>query len=83
MGLKLINSLKLITFDATGTLIQFRKPPVKVYMEFALKYGIHTDEVRLKNSFRKQWKELNAIQPHFGICWKSWWTEFVVKTFKV
>lgn len=79
-----LQNLKLITFDVTGTLLQFRRPPFQVYLDLGQKYGITgVDPEVLKASFKKQWKLMNVNHPHFGNCWKTWWTDFVVGTFKV
>ena len=78
-----MTSLKLITFDVTGTLLKFRKPPVQQYVDFGRKYGVTVDEERIKLAFKQQWKEMNEKSPNFGTCWRSWWTEFVVNTFRV
>jgi hypothetical protein len=78
-----IKTLKFVTFDATGTLLQFRKPPTKIYADFALRNGLNVDEIRLERAFKSQWKKLNLDEPHFGSCWNSWWVKFVTGTFKV
>lgn len=76
-------NIKLVTFDVTGTLLAFRKPPFDIYREFGEKYGIHCERERIIESFKKQWKEMNLEKPHFGTDWKAWWTEYVIRTFKV
>jgi len=76
-------NLKLITFDATGTLLQFRKDPADVYLEFGTKYGFSPDRENLRKSFRQQWSKLSKSDENFGSCWQSWWKQFVIGTFKV
>ncbi|CAL8113555.1 unnamed protein product [Orchesella dallaii] len=77
-----IQNVKLITFDVTGTLLAFRKPPFDVYLDFGKKYGVSCERDSIKASFKAQWKKMNVEQPHFGTCWEAWWTEIVMRTFK-
>ncbi|ODM94073.1 hypothetical protein Ocin01_12602, partial [Orchesella cincta] len=77
-----LENVKLITFDVTGTLLAFRKPPFDIYMDFGKKYGVTCERDLIKASFKAQWKQLNAEQPHYGKCWEAWWTEIVMRTFK-
>ncbi|CAG7651925.1 unnamed protein product [Allacma fusca] len=77
-----MKDLRLITFDVTGTLLKFRKPPAQQYMEIGLKHGVTANEERMKHAFKKQWIEMNESQPNYGTCWRSWWTQFVIKTFQ-
>lgn len=75
--------IKFITFDVTGTLLEFRKPPFVFYKEFGEKYGIVCNTEDLCIAFKKHWRELNVERPHYGNDWRDWWTEIVLRTFKV
>lgn len=78
------NSLKLITFDVTGTLIQFKGDLAQDLVEIGEKYGIATVTLdQVGEATKIQWKLQSESDPHFGTCWKSWWTEFVIGTFEV
>ncbi len=84
--MKLLNlsTIKLVTFDVTGTLLKFRHPPVEVYIEAGRERGVHvTDKETMSKSFKTQWTRLNTDRPHYGTSWRDWWTDFVVATFQV
>lgn len=78
-----LQAVKLITFDITGTLLTFKKPPLEIYGDFGKKHGIHCDLDSLKTSFKTQWKRMTQEKPHFGSCWEDWWTQIVIGTFQV
>lgn len=79
-----MQSIKLVTFDATNTLLKFRTPPWHHYTMVARDYGFKgtPDEVRKKllDSYSLMWKKY----PNFGksqVSWDHWWREVVKKTF--
>jgi REG-2-like HAD superfamily hydrolase len=73
----------LITFDVTGTLLKFRKSPVELYAECGARHGVIVqNQEKLKEAFKQQWKFMNSEMPNYGTCWRTWWTEFVIGTFR-
>jgi FMN phosphatase YigB (HAD superfamily) len=78
-----ISRVKLITFDVTGTLLKFHKPPIEFYKEWGMKHGVLiSDNQKLATAFKEIWKRMNEESPHFGIRWETWWQRFVVQTFR-
>ncbi|KAK2727133.1 rhythmically expressed gene 2 protein-like isoform X2 [Artemia franciscana] len=81
-----IRGARLITFDVTGTLLNFSRNPVLLYMEEAEKRGFKTDLKLLSNNFKQSWIEQNERFPCFGarhqMHWTEWWTKLVNKTFE-
>lgn len=77
---------KLITFDATGTILLFRVHPPEKYVQIAKKYGIDPNPEIIKDNFKKAWFTLNTEHPNFGrdtgLGWRNWWTKFVGLTFQ-
>ncbi|KAJ1519590.1 hypothetical protein ONE63_004865 [Megalurothrips usitatus] len=78
--------LKLITFDATETLMVFQPPVAVKYAECAKRFGIVVDPGDVMKGFKAPFKELSKNHPNFGrgsgLGWRAWWTEVVVRTFK-
>lgn len=77
-----LKKFRLITFDATDTVVRFSKPPSVQYKETAEHYGISTlNEEKLMTSFKPCFRELAQQYPNFGsgsnIDWKDWWTQLV------
>lgn len=75
--------IKLITFDITGTLLAFRKPPFQIYSEFGRKFGLDSDSEYLKVAFKNEYKKMSVEEPHFGRDWRNWWIQLVIRTFQV
>ncbi|XP_018915456.2 rhythmically expressed gene 2 protein [Bemisia tabaci] len=77
--------LKLITFDVTGTLLNFKIPVGKQYAEAGSKYNVHVDSDLLNDAFLKSWKHMNETHPNYGyscnMTWESWWHQLVQRTF--
>lgn len=77
---------KLITFDVTGTLLQFRSPVYKQYTEAAAKHGIYADPDVVKSNFKTEWARMTIEHPiygkHTGLGWETWWTSMVKSSFK-
>lgn len=79
-----LRGIKLVTFDATNTLLKFRKPPWQYYADVGRDYGFKGtgDDIkdRLLDSFNVNWKNY----PNFGknvMSWEDWWRNVVKSTF--
>lgn len=78
--------IRVVTFDAAGTLIRLVRPPGTTYAETAGLFGYHLDPVRLQEAFRVAWKSLVSPpespgpQPDDD---RAWWRELVAKTLQV
>jgi FMN phosphatase YigB (HAD superfamily) len=58
---------KLITFDFTGTLMRFRKPPTIQYEKVASLYGIEIKNKKdFHDNFKTAFKAANKEHPNFG-----------------
>lgn len=58
---------KLITFDFTNTLMQFRLPPGEQYLKVAALNGIEIkDKKKFQSQFKNAFKIMNAKHPNFG-----------------
>jgi putative hydrolase of the HAD superfamily len=70
-------SIKLVTFDALGTLVYLKAPPPKIYAEIATKHNIVTDATAIARSFKTSFKKTNDKWPNFGsyhnISSEKWW----------
>jgi len=81
-----INRLRLVTFDVTGTLLNFRVPPAEKYAEIGAKFGVIADPNVISANFRRQWRCISSTHPNFGqktgLGWKKWWKLLVSKTFQ-
>ncbi|XP_063710049.1 rhythmically expressed gene 2 protein [Culicoides brevitarsis] len=80
-----LRRFKLVTFDVTGTLLKFSKPPAVQYLETAETFGIKTlSEDALAKSFRKNFRLMSRKYPNFGcnssIDWFGWWRMLVMNT---
>lgn len=80
-----LKNIKLITFDATNTVLRFRVPPWRFYAVVARGHGFTgTEELvrgRLLDSYKLMWQQY----PNFGrskITWEEWWTRVVKHTFE-
>lgn len=80
-----LKGIKLITFDATNTVLRFRAPPWRFYAVVARGHGYAgTEEMirgRLLDSYKLMWEQY----PNFGrsvLGWEEWWTQVVKKTFE-
>lgn len=50
-----LSRFRLITFDVTDTLLQFRTTPGRQYGEIGAMYGILVDNNKLIEQFKKNW----------------------------
>jgi putative hydrolase of the HAD superfamily len=75
--------IRVVTFDAAGTLIRLLCPPGTTYAETARLFGYHLDPDRVQDSFRMTWKtfapptECVDAQPDDD---RGWWRELVART---
>jgi putative hydrolase of the HAD superfamily len=75
--------IRVVTFDAAGTLIRLLRPPGTTYAETARLFGYHLDPDRVQDSFRTTWKtfapptECVDVAPDDD---RGWWRELVAKT---
>lgn len=81
-----LSRLRLITFDVTNTLLQFRSAPGKQYGEIGAMYGVLADNNSLSANFKAHWRKMNQEHPNFGLNtglgWQNWWKMIVKGTFK-
>jgi putative hydrolase of the HAD superfamily len=75
--------IRVVTFDAAGTLIRLLRPPGTTYAETAQLFGYHLDPDRVQDSFRITWKtfapppERVEALPNDD---RDWWRELVART---
>lgn len=78
--------LKLLTFDVTDTLLQFKTPPAKQYGRVGALYGISCDTNSLATNFKQHWHRMQKEHPNYGLVsgigWEQWWKEIIIGTFK-
>jgi len=75
--------IRVVTFDAAGTLIRLIKPPGETYAESAHTFGYQLDPERLQIAFRAAWKRLAPPQETPGPSPdddRAWWEELVRRT---
>ena len=77
--------IRVVTFDAAGTLIRLVDPPGQTYAETARLFGYDLDPVRVQEAFGVAWKSLPpppdscGPQPDDD---RAWWRALVVQTIK-
>lgn len=78
-------SLRLISFDAVGTLIHVRHPVAETYAQIAAQHGIEAGEFALGEAFRTAWKSLPVPLHPSGAPPadddRSWWLALVSQVF--
>ncbi|MBV9299331.1 MAG: HAD-IA family hydrolase [Verrucomicrobia bacterium] len=75
--------IRVVTFDAAGTLIRLLQPPGVIYAEEARLFGYILDPVRLQGAFRSTWKTFAPPPESATPCSdddREWWRRLVVKT---
>lgn len=80
-----LHGIKLVTFDATNTLLRFRMLPYDYYALVARSHGFKGTGVDIKNQFLRSYRELTKRHPNFGrdsISWERWWTSIIEMTFE-
>jgi putative hydrolase of the HAD superfamily len=75
--------IRVVTFDAAGTLIQLIHPPGRTYAETARQFGYRLDPDRVQEAFRIAWKALapppESDGPHLDDD-RGWWRQLVAET---
>lgn len=76
--------IRVVTFDAAGTLIRLLRPPGVVYAETARLFGYDLDPDRVQESFRTTWRTFpsppeGSPRPDDD---RDWWRELVARTMK-
>lgn len=75
---------RLITFDATGTLLMARLE--KHYTEIGSKHGLSIEPHKLARSFENNFRRLAVEHPvfgkHTGLGWENWWRKIVHNVFR-
>jgi hypothetical protein len=77
--------VRVVTFDAAGTLIRLVRPPGVTYSEAARAFGCKLDPDRLEEAFRKVWKNLAPPHDFPGPRPdddRGWWKELVSQTMR-
>jgi putative hydrolase of the HAD superfamily len=75
--------IRVVTFDAAGTLIRLVRPPGLVYADTARRFGYDLDPVRVQNAFRIAWEsfpeppESDTPRPDDDC---GWWRGLVAET---
>jgi putative hydrolase of the HAD superfamily len=75
--------IRVVTFDAAGTLIRLIKPPGVTYAESAHAFGYKLDPQRLQTAFKAVWKCLAPPEESPGPSPdddRGWWKELVSRT---
>jgi putative hydrolase of the HAD superfamily len=75
--------IRVVTFDAAGTLIRLLQPPGMVYAETARLFGYDLDPDRVQDAFRITWKTVAGPLESAGPCPdddRDWWRELVART---
>lgn len=79
-----LKGIKLVTFDATNTLLKFRIPPWEFYATVARDYGFKGTGHDLKQRMLDNLQVMSRKFPNFGrdtIKWHEWWRRVVKATF--
>jgi putative hydrolase of the HAD superfamily len=78
--------IRVVTFDAAGTLIRLVNPPGQTYAETARLFGYNLDPVRVQDAFGIAWKSLPPPPDCPGPLPdddRDWWRALVAKTFEL
>ncbi len=57
---ELLLHMRVVTFDAAGTLIRLVRPPGVIYAEVARLFGFSLDPDRVQEAFRSTWRHFCA-----------------------
>lgn len=80
-----MKAIKLITFDATNTILKFKIPPWDHYALVARNYGFTGTGMDIKDQMLQSFKFMERKYPNFGkgdITWRVWWQKLIQLTFK-
>jgi putative hydrolase of the HAD superfamily len=75
--------IRVVTFDAAGTLIRLIRPPGMIYAESARLFGYNLDPDRVQDAFRITWKTFSPPPESEGPSPdddQGWWRELVART---
>jgi putative hydrolase of the HAD superfamily len=75
--------IRVVTFDAAGTLIRLLDTPGRTYAQTARLFGYHLDPDRVEVAFRAAWKKLPPPQESEGPNPdddRGWWRNLVAST---
>lgn len=76
-----LQNFRVLSLDATNTLIRLKRPPAETYARFANEFGFFDiDQKAVTESFLKGFKELEITRPCYGFYAdgaKSWWTDLM------
>jgi putative hydrolase of the HAD superfamily len=75
--------IRVVTFDAAGTLIRLLRPPGFVYAEVAQEFGCSLDGQNVQNAFRTVWKTFPPPDESDGPSRdddRNWWRALVAAT---
>ncbi|EPY52432.1 hydrolase [Schizosaccharomyces cryophilus OY26] len=80
-----MRKLKLITFDAFGTILQLAKPVPFVYYEMARKYGISVSLEQVKRNSDHAFQEMSKMHKkqglNDGLNPREWWFKVIKNSF--
>ena len=80
-----LRNIRLVTFDAFGTLFTFRQPIAKTYALAALKHGLSINFKAIHDAFVGAMKMQSRQSPNFGsqssVSSEQWWSAVVETTF--
>lgn len=80
----MVSRLRLITFDATNTLLRYKESVGQTYSGVAQLYGVPADPHHVHHKFRIEFKRMMAQHPNFGsdsgMTSQEWWSELVSRT---
>uniref|UniRef100_A0A1L8DN96 Putative reg-2-like protein n=1 Tax=Nyssomyia neivai TaxID=330878 RepID=A0A1L8DN96_9DIPT len=84
-----LSRFRVITFDVTDTLLQFRTSPGKQFGEVGEMLGLlgsGSDRNQLSDKYKANWHRMNRAHPNFGlktnIGWENWWRQLIVGSFR-
>lgn len=84
MSRDMVSRLRLITFDATNTLLRYKESVGQTYSGVAQLYGVPADPHHVNHKFRIEFKRMMAQHPNFGsdsgMTSQQWWSELVSRT---
>ncbi|CAM1300288.1 Uncharacterised protein g2664 [Pycnogonum litorale] len=78
---------RLVTFDVTNTLLQFRHPVGVQYSNVMKIYGIKSDPALVESAFKHHYKQQHKDYPNFGAGTSNmdayrWWSNVVTNTIR-
>ena len=82
----LLYMLRVVTFDAAGTLIRLVRPPGVIYAEVARLFGFNLDPDRVQEAFRNTWGAFAPPAESAGPLLdddRDWWHALVARTMEV